>query len=70
MFDLLLLSQLRRLINQEIRVAVGEVLHRGTLLSVDNTVIRLADSTTDYERETRNVIVPIAQLSFIQVSAD
>lgn len=70
MFQSHLFNQLRSLINQEIRVAVGEVLYRGRLLSVDNNVLRLVDSTDDYERESRNVIIPLAELSFIQVNTN
>ncbi|MBD8027885.1 hypothetical protein H9636_14630 [Ureibacillus sp. Re31] len=69
MFDFYLFSQLRKLINEEIRVATGEELFTGILVSVDNAILRLRESTDDYEREERNVVILLSEVSFIQVDA-
>lgn len=69
MFDFYLFSQLRKLINEEIRVATGEELFTGILVSVDNAILRLRESTNGYERETRNVVILLSEVSFIQVDA-
>ncbi|MFL0504172.1 hypothetical protein ACH0B5_00355 [Ureibacillus sp. 179-F W5.1 NHS] len=70
MFENYLFSQLRKLINEEIRVATGEELFTGILVSVDNAILRLRESTDDYERETRNIVVLLSEVSFIQVDAE
>lgn len=69
LFDFYLFSQLRKLINEEIRVATGEELFTGILVSVDNAILRLRESTNGYERETRNVVILLSEVSFIQVDA-
>lgn len=69
MFENFLFSQLRKLINEEVRVATGEELFTGTLVSVDNTLLRLVESTDDYERETRNIVVLLSEVSYVQVDA-
>lgn len=69
MFDFYLFSQLRKLINEEIRVATGEELFTGILVSVDNAILRLRESTDGYEREERNVVILLSEVSFIQVDA-
>lgn len=69
MFDFYLFSQLRKLINEEIRVATGEELFTGILVSVDNAILRLRESTNGYERETRNIVILLSEVSFIQVDA-
>ncbi|KGR75753.1 hypothetical protein CD33_09620 [Ureibacillus sinduriensis BLB-1 = JCM 15800] len=63
-------NQLRKLVNQDIKVAVGEELYSGELISVDNFVLRLRESTDTYEREFRNVVVLLSEVSFIQVPAN
>ncbi|MEK9199353.1 MULTISPECIES: hypothetical protein [Bacillales] len=70
LFENYLFSQLRKLINEEIRVATGEELFTGILVSVDNAILRLRESTDDYERETRNIVVLLSEVSFIQVDAE
>lgn len=70
MFENYLFNQLRRLINQNIKVAVGEELYSGRLVSVDNFVLRLSESTDTYEREFRNVAVLLSEVSYIQVPAN
>lgn len=70
MFDFYLFTQLRKLINEEIRVATGEELFTGVLVSVDNAILRLRESTDDYERETRNIVILLSEVSFIQVDAE
>lgn len=69
MFDFYLFSQLRKLINEEIRVATGEELFTGILVSVDNAILKLRESTNGYERETRNIVILLSEVSFIQVDA-
>ncbi|PYF04218.1 hypothetical protein [Ureibacillus chungkukjangi] len=69
MFASLLSLQLRTLINQPIRVAVGETLFTGTLLSISGNILTLTESTDSYERATRRISVNLRQVSFIQVSA-
>ncbi|MFC7688253.1 hypothetical protein [Ureibacillus sp. GCM10028918] len=70
MFENYLYNQLRRLVNQDVTVAVAEELYSGRLLSVNNSVLRLSESTDNYEREFRNVVVLLSEVSFIQVDAN
>lgn len=70
LFENYLFSQLRKLINMDIRVATGEKMYSGTLIAVDNTVLRLRESTDEYERESINIVILLSEISFIQVDAD
>jgi len=67
LFEKYLVLQLRRLVNQELTITVGEELYRGTLLYADSFVLRLVETTDNYERETKNVVIPLSQLSYIEV---
>jgi len=70
MFKPLLSLQLNDLVNQEIRVAVGETLYTGLLLSVLGSYIRISESTDSYERETRSILIPLVEVSFIKAPAN
>ena len=68
LFEKLLYAQLQKYINQEITVTVGEELIRGVLTTVNKEFIILLENTHNYERETRNRLIVIDQISFIQVA--
>jgi len=69
LFESFLSQELRRFLNQEIAVAVGETLFRGILLAVEGTFIRLIESSEAYERGSSVVFIQLDQVSFIQVNA-
>ena len=68
MFEKLLYAQLQKYINQEITVTVGEELIRGVLTTVNKEFIILVERTHNYERETRNRLIVLDQISYIQVA--
>ncbi|MDN4493193.1 hypothetical protein [Ureibacillus aquaedulcis] len=70
LFENYLYNQLRRLVNQDITVAIGEELYSGELLSVNNSILRLSESTDSYERESRDVVVLLSEVSYVQVDAN
>ncbi|WP_338473086.1 hypothetical protein R4Z10_10380 [Niallia sp. XMNu-256] len=68
MFESFLSTQLEQLIGQDLGVAVGEEMYRGQLVSVTNSVLTLVEASDTYERETRNLLVPLSQVSYLQVN--
>ena len=68
MFEQLLIAQLLKYVNTQIAVAVGEELITGTLTSVNLEFLTLTESTNTYENETRNRIIVLSEISFIQVA--
>jgi hypothetical protein len=68
LFEQLLIAQLLKYVNTQIAVAVGEELITGTLTSVNLEFLTLTESTNTYENETRNRIIVLSEISFIQVA--
>ena len=68
MFEEIFLVQLKKYVNKEITVAVGEELFTGKLKSVNTEFLILLESTDQYERETKKRVIILSQISYVQVA--
>lgn len=59
---------LRNLVGQELEVAIGNELYYGTLNAIVMSVLTLQETVDSYERETRTVLVPISEISFVRLN--
>ncbi|MEC5189050.1 putative thioredoxin/glutaredoxin [Geobacillus thermodenitrificans] len=65
-FSLLLILQLRRLIDETLQVATDNNLFEGKLTAVGNGIIQLQAEAGEYEQETRTVLIQLSAINFVR----
>ena len=60
---------LNNLITHNIQVATDTTLVEGLLVKSQSGLIKIVESITGYENQTRLVIIPIVSINFVRVEA-